>query len=1067
MNQLKLTARIAKSFIENKALSWLLLIIITVVGIAGYFITPKSYNPQLDIANFSILMQYPGATAEEVENFVTKELEQVIADIDGVDDISAISYDGGLAVVNVAFKIGQDPENAKIKLLSKINSFGDLVRQNGLSTPVIKSINTDNVTIAAFGFYSETLSQNQMRELVIDIRDCLREVSNVANLEVFGGQNRALRILLDPDKMKLRRVSVTNVLNAIRASNIKVPAGEIKNGQYLYEIEVLGTFHNASEASKILVRPGIQLGDVSQIHDDYAEANSLVGLYQSEQFYEAVFLSLGKVRGSNITNVVSDVKVALTQEMQKEKYANLHYDIYIDEGDVAAESTNNLFINLLQSIIIVFFVLLLFLEARPALNVAITVPIILSITIFIGYLAGETINKVSLFAFILSLGILVDATIVVVENSYRHIQKGTPKNKAIVNAINETGTALIFSTLMVVTGFLTLINLSGILGEYVRPMIFFMPIILIVSLIVAITIIPFLASVILPSKLISNPKNKRMLFLKFLTDKYRCVLAFLLEKTSRQIKFVVVVFLAFIFSISCVVFDFVKQRGFPDADLRQFYVYIDAPDGTDIQATRDITETVVALISQNSNVRSQQIYIATPPIIDISGMARGAALRFKAHQATIRVNLVVSDNRFETSSEIATAVHRMLMGNKSIQTYLTNDTKIKILEDPPGPPYEASLLLRIKGPDSLIRQQVAHDVQKILYTTEGVASIDTTMEDPFRRILYRVDHDKALQSGVSAAAIAETLRVALGQQQVGLYHIKGQSTPATIELQFDKKNRDEVVDLEKIYLSSPIGEMIPLDSIIQKIDTRNEPVRYRDNRQSVTKLTAQTNNRSIVYIARDVNKILSSQYKFPDKGVLVDKDFYGYDFQLPNGSIYRIEWGGEWEQTLDSNIELGIAMIVAFLVIYFLLVLKFGSFMMPFIVMSTIPLGIIGIFPGFALLWLFGKIYISSGALIGLIALMGIAINNSLIFLEYFNVLQTRGLAVKEALIKTGQARLRPIMLTSLTTIFGTFTITSDPTWAGLAWSIVFGLSVSASIAIFLIPVLYNLTHKSEKIINN
>ncbi|MFC1655840.1 efflux RND transporter permease subunit [Patescibacteria group bacterium] len=1052
-------ARITRRFVLNPALSWLLFFVAVVGGVFGYLATPKTFNPEVDIASFTIISQYPGATAEEVEQFLTKELEQVLADLDGIDKISSVSVDGGAAMINLVFEVGVDVTEAKTNVLSKINSKADLFSKYKLPQPVIKSNSYDNLAVATFGFTSDTLSQNQIRELVVDIRERMREVPNTANQEIFGGQSRAIRILLDPQKLKLRNVSAVDVMNAVEASNIKFPVGSVRNGETVTDIEVVGTLMSAEEAKQIIVAPYITLEDVAEIDDSFSEPVSSVKVYQNGEFEDAIFLTVGKIEGSNIVVVVQNVIRALEKELEKEKYDELNYQILRDEGEIANNSTFKLLRNLMMSIGIVFLVLIIFLQFRPALNVAIAIPLSLAITFFVGYLSGETINKVSMFAFILSLGLLVDAATVVVENSYRHIQLGEPKLKAIIKAVHEVGIGLFMSTLTSVIVFLPINNVKGTIGEYVEPMAFFVPVALIASFVLALTVTPFLASQILEYNGDEGRPYKSFFekIIDKLTNLYEKLLVGLLAKKSRQILFIIVLILALGGSIAMRQFDFVKQRSLPDANLKQLYVYLDAPYGTDVNKTYEIVEDVVELAGNDADINSMQIYTGTPPVLDVGGTVRSAAFRNKTHQATIKVNLVDQADRDRNSSEIVRSLRDLFASDRVIQSYVNSGTNVRVLEDPPGPPTEAAMVAKIKGPDREIRQQVALDLEEIATGIEGAVDIETTVENAYRKILYKIDHEKALASGVTAYAIAQSMQAALGPLVVDQYHLEDRAEFALIEVQYDKDDRSDLEDLSQIYVKNFYGEMVPIDSVVEKVETRNEPVRYRDGRQPVAKVTAHMHDRSIPYAMRDLENILENEYEFPNGGELVGMDKYGFDYELSNGDEYRIEWGGEWEQSLNVNAELFEAMVIAFLIVYALLVFQFSSFTIPLIIMSTIPLGFIGVFPGFALLWVINGTYMSSTALIGFIALIGIVVNNSIMFIEMFDILREKGMKMKDALILAGRTRLRPIMLTSLTTIFGTLAIAFDPTWAGLAWSIIFGLGLSAGIAVFLIPTLYNL----------
>lgn len=1051
-------------FVSNRALSWLLFVVAFSIGVFGFIATPKSYNPKIEIASFTVISQYPGATAAEVEQYLTTELEQVIADLDGIDTMESRSIDGGAAIITTTFEVGRNIEDTKIEFISTIQSHSDLFENLGLPQPVIKVHSPDTMVAATFGFTSDTLNQNEVRTLVQELANRITEVPNIANIQVWGGEVRALRILLDPGKLKLRKVSPADVIMAIRASNIKYPVGSVSNNETLTEIEVVGTFENATQAGEILVAPGVKLSDVGIVEDSFAEKDSALEIYQNGQLQDLIQLTFGKVKGENVTDVTAAVNILLEEEFKKEKYNQLSYEVYRDDGMVAAQSTEGLFNDLMTSVSIVILVLLLFLQVRPALTVGFAIPLALALSFFVGYLSGQTVNKVSVFAFILALGLLVDSATVVVENCHRHIQLGEPKFKAIISAVNEVGSGLLMSTITSVIVFLPMGAISGMMGEYIAPMAFFVPVALISSLLLAFTITPFLSSVILKKRAETQKKPLTERFLDKITNGYTYLLKGLLAKKSRQVIFIFFVILALVGALACAKYELFKKRSVPDADMKQMYVYIDAPFGTSLVKTHEISKRVAGIIGDDENVNSIQVYTALAPIVDLVGTVRDAAYRSSPHQSTMKINFKHQEDRETTTMVLIQQFRRELLEDSAIQKYRDEGSNIRVLDDAAGPPTEAAFVARVKGPNVDVRNQIANDIERMISSVYGSVHVDSTVKNAARRIFYQIDHDKALASGVTAYDIAQALNVALGPYMVSQYHLKDQLEPAIIQVQFEKENRDEVSDLSQIYVKNIIGQMLPIDSIVNKIETRNEPVRYRHDRDAIAKVTAHISAGSINHMMKDFKFILENEYVLPYSLEMISSDTFGYDYKTPEGDKYRIEWGGEWEQALNVDAELMIAMIIAFLIVYMVLIYQFSSFSVPLIIMSTVPLGLIGIYPGFVLLWYVGGIYMSSTALIGLIALIGIVVNNSIMFIEYFDILRDRGLEVKEALIEAGHIRLRPIMLTSITTICGTLTIAFDPVWAGLAWSVIFGLGMSVSITVFLIPVLYNLIQPSRGI---
>lgn len=1050
--KLNFAGKITHAFVHNRPLAILVFLTAIFGGIFAYVVTPKQYNPEIVLPAFQVSVPFPGATAEEVENFVTNELEEKIADIEGVDKIYARSIDGGMAIVNVQFFVGENLENAKVKLQSKLAENSD-PKIGAMETPLIKNINPEDVPIITYGFTSKTLTQNAVRTKVIALMNEIRKIPAVANLEVHGGEKRALRVILDPDKMKFRQVSTTDVQNAIESNNIKYPSGVIQDRENFEEIEVDGTFTDAETAKNILISPGIKLADIADVYDDYREKSSFVQVVKNKKIEDAVFLSIAKIKGANAIQVSTEIQKAVNTEFKKPQYGELQAEVFHDDGKVAKTAINGLFGNIVSSVIIVFLVLLLFLGFRPSVIVAIAIPLTLALTFFVGFLFDQTINRITLFALILSLGLLVDSATVVIENIYRHIRLSDDKKTAIINAVNEVGVGLFLSTITSVIVFLPTAYISGMMGEYMGPLSFFVPTALIMSLLIAYKITPFLADILINRQNVNEEKRG---FFDKIADKYAAILEKLLAKKSRQKKFLGIVFALLLIVFTFPVLELVHFKMLPTADKEQFYVYIDAPAGTNYPQTAKISQEVARVLQAEKEVVSVQSFIGEPPIIDFNGLYKSANLRRAPYLATLRVNLTDPADRQSKSEEIVQNMRKKIRADQVLQEFLRNDVKIRLIEDPPGPPTVATLQAKIKGADRETREKIAADLVQKFQNTAEVVDVYTSIEKSFPKTVFSVNHEKALNSGVNTLQIAVALKSALGPLEVAQYHPKNQNELAFIEMQFARENRTTIEDLAKIHVKSQAGEMVPLSAIVNKIETRNEPVRYRDEREDTTYVNAEMGKRSVVYAVIDLIKDLRN-YQAPNGAKMSSWDLFGLNYRDANGENYRIEWGGEWEMTLENFRDLGIAMLVAFILIYVVLVAQFKSFLSPALIMTTIPLGFIGILPGFALIDTLNGTFLTATSLIGFIALMGIVVNNAILYLEYVDQLEKDGMSLKQALVEAGRTRLRPIVLTSLTTVLGTLTIVSDPVWSGLAWAIVFGLSLSTILTLVVFPVLYNL----------
>ena len=767
-------AKIARKFVDNQPLSLMFLVMIAVGGIASYLVMPKSYNPEIKLANFSIMFDYAGANRNEVEQYVTKEFEQSLGDLEGIDTVSSISIEGGRAIVNLSFEMGVNPEDAKTRVLAKLNEEQDYLNKLGISEPKFVDNTSDNIPIFTVGFTSDILPINKVRDLVFEIKDDLRKVDNIANLEIYGGEMRNLKIIPDPEKMNFHKVDASTIIGVIQASNLEIPVGRIKNADAYIDVEVSGDLMSVENIENLYVAQGVQIRDIAEVTEARQEREFLIGVQEGYQKKEAVFLTFAKVPNKNITVIVDDAVARLEKEMQKTKYADLDWEIYQNESEVATESTNNLFVNLIESILIVFVILVFFLHLGPALNVAISIPFVLGLTILIGYLWGETMNKISLFALVVALGLLVDAATVVVESVYRHIRADANKKQAILNTINEVGSAMLFSAICNSMGFLvTSLVITGVMGEYVMPLALFVPFAMLSAFIFAITLVPYLCLVLMKDKSEmkeeEKTKHEANNFFDNLARHYQKALGFILKKRSRQIKFVLGVVAILVVSGLLFVFG-VKQKNMPDADLRQFSIYVDLPAGTGIEKTYDLTNYLMDIVAQQEGVVNQQIYIATAPIADTSGLARYSSLRINPNQATIKVNLGPKDLRKIECDQVIAQLKDKVESNPKLKVEIETGSYFRILKDSPGPPVEGAFLLKISGPDAAIREKVVSDLEKYTRQIEGVIYVDTTLNDAYRRVIYEVNHKKALQSGISEAQILQSLLTALDSYQISVYH---------------------------------------------------------------------------------------------------------------------------------------------------------------------------------------------------------------------------------------------------------------------------------------------------------
>lgn len=1055
-------------FVINKKLSLLLFIGIIFWGSLSFVFTPKQYNPEITAPAFNVIVDFPGATNHEVNELVTKPLEDVIHEIPGVDEIFSQSHHGGRAIVTVQFDVGEDFDTAKIRLRQRISTNMDL-SPLGITNILIQTIDPDDIPVLAYAFYSDTLKPEELRKRVIQIKDQLKLTENVSHTKIYGSFKSEYQINLDPIKLKESKTSTTEVSTALNNSSLLRVLGVIKDKTTYIPIETTGAVKNISDIEDIVIVSNVdqklKIKDIAKVTKGYVEDDLFVRHYvknKNHKYPNAILLSLAKQKGANITVVTENIKNKLKKlEKESKLFKNLSVDLIRDEGRVANEEISGLTINLIQAIAIVFIILFYFLNVRAAIIVATTIPVTLLTVIGIGNLAGMTINRITLFALILSLGMLVDSATVVVENIVRNKMENPDwsKLRLITTSVSEVGMGLFLSTLTTVLAFIPMKFVTGMMGPYMGPLPFFVSAALIVSLVYSYTIVPWLASLFCKydENVQSKSKNgfSQKIAEKFMV-KYKAFITNILNHRKNRIKLLAVSFFLVMIVMTFPIFKLLRFRMLPKADREQIYVYLDLNNGTNINQTLNISDMLVDHLKKHSEIKSIQAYVGTPAILDFNGMFKGSQFRQGTHQATLKLNLTHPDNRKLKSEELAVIYRKM------IREKLVNQPSIKfqIVEDPPGPPVQSTFYVKVKTKDEHLRKQVTLDLAKMVSKIKGVEDIDTTVPEDLIKETLVVDTEKAALSQVSTANIAETLSVLYTGKVIGVYHDDQNLEQVHITLKFPKEYRDDIKDLNDIFVINRFGNPVPVARLLKtEIQKASQPI-LNDNRELSYAISAEMENRSITYAAIDLLKKLYD-YNFSGKLKRSDFSLFGTEYKTQDGETLKIEIGGEWEMTLEVFRDLGLAMMIAIILIYLALVAQFRSYLVPVLILGTIPLALVGVFPGFAFLFTVSNIYFSATSMIGVIALAGIVVNNAIILLEYINQLLDQKVEFKEAIIQACTIRMRPILLTSMTTILGSLAIAGDPVWAGLAWSVVFGLSLSALLTLVVFPTLvYSFYHK-------
>ncbi len=1047
------TGKLAKFFIENGKLTFLILVSFFLWGAISFLNITKKYNPTIVAPAFQVRVDAPGASREEMLEQVTKPLENVITDIAGVEDVYSVTARGGVSIVNVNFYVGEDLNAAKISLNDRLQSDMNLAPL-GISQPKVTSIDPEEVPVITTILSSKKLNPVELRKLAWKVRDELSLVHGTSRISVYGGRKQELAIILDQDKLEKYGISIQHLEDALQRNNLFLPSGYLKSNDQYTPIEALGLVTEPKEIEQVVLVTNdainIRLGDVAEVKRDIEEENEYIR-HRSKGVTEdqnVVLLSVSKLKGTNI----SDVTDAIHEKINHIKLpSETKLEVIVDSGKTAKDEINGLLTNLLQSIGIVIVILFIFLNMKAALLVAIAIPLTLFSVFGVALLADQSVNRITLFALILSLGMLVDNATVVIENIMRTV--GNVKNvtqETFINAVNEVGPGLFMSTVTTVLAFIPMAFISGMMGPYMGPIPFFVPAALILALFISYSINPWMASVLIKKENVTDSDSGKQKSLKWMIY-YKNFLHSLLGSTKKKVIFLSVVVGALLISVTFPAFKFMKFRMLPKANVDQFYLYVDLPKESSLNETLEITKKIENKLLTYKEVTMVQSYVGTPPITDFNGLFKNASSRSAFNQATLRVGLLEDHERDLKSEEL------VLRYREDLYKLINNDKiKLKLIEDPPGPPVVSTLLVRFQGENEAQIIKEAKSFLPRLNKVSEVVDVDFSVKEDSETVRVIVDHFAASKAKIAPAQIVSTLNTYYSGKVIGVFHNSKNIEQEVIRLKFPKEDRFDQKGLENIRLRNPMRISVPLSKLVRIEKGPTQPMLQRENHRTSVYLTGEMGERSVTYAGIDILLDLLDYKLSSNNAKITSWDLFGVNYETANGEEIRVSIGGEWELTLEVFRDLMIAMAVAILVIYFVLVGQFKSFIEPFIIMATIPLSVLGVFPGFVILNYTVGEYFTATSMIGVIALAGIAVNNSIILLEYLNGLKNEEMDLNDALVEACATRLRPIALTTITTMLGSMTILGDPVWSGLAWAIILGLGMSSALILVVFPVIYS-----------
>jgi multidrug efflux pump subunit AcrB len=1062
---LGVTGKIVEAFLVSK-LPIVFIIASLLAGAAALVLTPREEEPQIVVPVVDVMINFPGASASEVENLVTINLERKLWEIDGVEHVYSTSRPGS-AVVTVRFYVGQNREISILKTHSKIMSYVDQVPP-GVTGWVVRPVEIDDVPIVTFSLYSSLYSDFELRRVADEILHRLQTITDTGRAYVVGGRKRQIKALLEPDKMAARRVAPLDIEKALKGANVNLRAGVMEEMNREVVVDA-GPFIKSAEEVKDLVigvsdgKP-VYLRDVAQVEDGPEEVETYTRLTfgpgasrdpETRGFgtavqgkpYNQVTIAVAKRKGTNAVQV-SEGLIAKVQELKK---AVIPSDVEVlvtrNYGKTADEKVNELGKHLGIAVISIVALLTVALGWKEAMIVALAVPMTLAVTLLANLLVGYTINRVTLFALILSLGLLVDDPIVDVENIHRHFKrKERPPLDATLLAVDEVRPPTILATLAVIASFIPLFFISGMMGPYMRPMALNVPVAMIMSLIIAFTVTPWITY-----HALRKEYEKQEEPYDFRTGAiyrvYQRVITPFLESRRKTFLFLGGTVAALVASMLLIVFNLVPVKMLPFDNKNEFLVLVDMPEGTTLETTDRVTADLERYLTSVNEVRDVESYVGIASPIDFNGMVRQYYFRKGSAVADIRVNLADKHERAYQSHAVVLRIRPDI--NRIAEKHGAN---VKIVEVPPGPPVFSTIVAEVYGPPGASYQDIidqSKKVREVMASTAGVVDVDDSVEAPQERYLFLVDRVKAALNGITEADIVKSAKIFLGGESATIVHSDTERTPLEVNLRLPRSLRSRPEDMGPLRLRAEDGSMVPFHEMGSLRKTIIEQPIYRKNMERLVFVTGETAGRS------PVNAIL-------DLTAAMDKA------PLPDG--FKVVWSGEgeWKITLEVFRDLGLAFAGALALIYILLAQQTESFAVPLVIMVAIPLTMIGILPGFALLngilaQTIGEyhdaIFFTATGMIGMIALAGIVVRNSIILIDFIHVRTRVGESLEQAIVESGAVRFTPICLTAGAAIFGSWIITLDPVFSGLAWSFIFGIFASTAFTLLVVPMIYHLMY--------
>ncbi|MBI1781255.1 MAG: efflux RND transporter permease subunit [Sphingobacteriales bacterium] len=1050
-----LSGNIAKAFISSK-LTILLMIAFLLIGGYSTMLIPREEEPQIDVPIADVYVGFPGAEPKEVETKLTAPLEKIVSNVKGVEYVYSTSMQGQ-AMLIVQFYVGQDVERSMVKLYDELLKNMDKMPQ-GVTMPLIKTRAIDDVPVLGLTLWSDKHNDYELKQLGEALTNEVKKINDVAAVNIIGGRSREVKVVLDKDKMAENHLDFLTVSKYLQGNNAQLFSGTLLKNDSAFAVQTGNFLNTADDVANLVVginaNQPVYLKQVAKVSEGpetpnqyvlfgYGKADTTQNKFKSS--YPAVTLAIAKKKGADAMQL-SEKILAKVEHLKKDLIpSDVQLTVSRNYGETASDKVSELLLHLFIAIVVVTLFVMLAMGWRGGLVVFLSVPVTFALTLFAYYFLHYTLNRITLFALVFITGIVVDDSIIIAENMHRHFKmKRLPFKQAAIYAINEVGNPTILATFTVIAAVLPMAFVSGLMGPYMSPMPIGASIAMLLSLIVALTLTPYLGYIFLHEKE-KHGKEKAPLQLEQ-TKIYKIYHSFiqpLLETRWKRWTFILSIVVVMLGSLMLFYTKSVAVKMLPFDNKNEFQVVIDMPEGTTLEKTQAVAREIADYVSTQPLVKNYQVYAGTAGPISFNGLVRHYDIRRGDNVADIQVNLVDKGERKQQSHDIAKSMRAAVQS--IAKKYNAN---AKLVEIPPGPPVLSTLVAEIYGPDYNEQMKIGKQVEKLFHETKDVVDVDWYAEDDQWQYHFEVDKDKAMRYGVAPAQVVANMYAALSGQVAGTLHKPTSFSPVNIKLQLSDADKSGIEELKTLKVIGQQGNAVPVGDLVTITKTVKEKSIYRKNQKRV------------VYVIADMAGQLESPFyaisKISDSvkhiqlpaGYAINEE---YTHQPDNEDNYTLKWDGEWQITYEVFRDLGIAFAAVIIIIYMLIVGWFQNFTTPIVMLAAIPLSLIGIVGGH---WLMGA-YFTATSMIGFIALAGVMVRNSVLLIDFIDIRLKEGIPLKQAIIEAGAVRTTPILLTAGAVVLGAVIILFDPIFQGLAISLMGGTITSTFLTLLVVPLIY------------